>query len=183
MTWLQVQWSRDRISRQLLGIEKTLKTLKRCDIIKKALVAVEGGFDTQPKSPIINVSVKIFERKSYWLLQDPLNLNVQARTCRWDFFKMGQRAPLNNLNGSNRKDDTFTAVLPKVKTEAILSQGIDYMLNFANDPKLEDFGIVVNTQIAKTLGRILDPLIIAYHSLPKYSAKLKPHNETWNFCR
>ncbi|CAG8605512.1 7846_t:CDS:2 [Ambispora gerdemannii] len=94
----------------------------------------------------------------------------------------GQRVALKNLNGDQiAKIITFTTALPEENTETILREGVSRMLNFANDQKLKDFEVGVDTQMAVVPGRIFNSPTITYHPSSNEGPKLIPNDDgSWN---
>ncbi|CAG8608738.1 2182_t:CDS:1 [Ambispora gerdemannii] len=179
-----------KINRALTGLK--VRPLHRPNIKTKQSVwrisqkkAVEHTFTLRDTGKITNVK-EYFKDVYKIALKSPHVVEIQARKTEvWPLecceIVEGQRVKLTNLNGDQlAKMITFTAVLPKLNMDTILKEGIGRVLDFTNDKKLDDFGVVVDTQMAVTPGRILDPPMIAYHSSSKDGPKLKPNNGGWN---
>ncbi|CAG8555886.1 9743_t:CDS:2 [Ambispora leptoticha] len=181
-----------RINKVLTGLK--VRPLHRPNIKCKQSIgrisprkAIEHTFTLRDSEKTTNVK-EYFKDTYNIVLKYPHVMEIQSRNTEvWPLecceLVEGQRVQLKNLNGDQLANMIkFTAVLPKINMEIILNQGVDHVLDFVHDPKLRDFGIEVDTQMAVTPGRILDPPTITYHSSSKDGAKLNPNkmNGAWN---
>ncbi|CAG8469117.1 4138_t:CDS:2 [Ambispora leptoticha] len=130
------------------------------------------------------INVKEFKNKYNIELKYPHAVEIQSKEI-WPLecceIIEGQRVSKKNLNDDQlAKIISFSTALPKANIEAIMKRGIGHMFDFPNDPKLRDFGVVVNTQMAEVPGRILVTPTISYHSSSEHSAKFIPDKGVWN---
>ncbi|CAG8487469.1 10123_t:CDS:2 [Ambispora gerdemannii] len=147
--------------------------------------AVEHTFPLSETGETTNV--KEYFKKHYKIeLKYPHVVEMQKKPEVWPLecceIVPGQRVALKNLNGEQiAKNITFTTALPKTNMETILREGVGHMLNFANDQKLKDFEVGVDTQMAVVPGRIMNLPTITYHSSSREGPKLIPNNDgSWN---
>ncbi|CAG8473883.1 8152_t:CDS:10 [Acaulospora morrowiae] len=92
----------------------------------------------------------------------------------------GQRFPVAKLTSAQRgKMIKHTALRPGDNVERI-NEGVQNVLQFEKDFKLNDFGMNVEQKMVETPARILRPPQIAYHSSSKAGETVKPSNGGWN---
>ncbi|CAG8485886.1 15886_t:CDS:10 [Acaulospora colombiana] len=92
----------------------------------------------------------------------------------------GQRFPVAKLNSAQRGIMIRHTALPPQDNVERINEGVQNVLQFEKDFKLNYFGMDVEQKMAEIPARVLKPPQIAYHTSSKAGETVRPLNGGWN---